>query len=56
MHTVGAEKIPWDDIWDFQYYRVSCVRMRKYRVRIIDPDNPEICPRCGKNLDKKERK
>lgn len=38
-HTTNTDKIQQDDIyWDFQYYRLSDVRMIKYRVKIIDKE------------------
>ena len=39
--TSVNNEIPWDNIWDYSYYRVSKVRMIRYRVKILK-DTEEV--------------
>ena len=41
MYTKHTGKMPWDDIWDFRYYRISrvkCVRYKIIKKEIIKKD------------------
>lgn len=37
-HTMN---MPWDDIWDFSYYRVTKVRMIIKRYKLISVRRPD---------------
>ena len=39
--TAANNEIPWDNIFDYTYYRVSKVRMRMYRIKILK-DTEEV--------------
>ncbi len=39
MKCEHTNKMPWDDMLDTEHYRLSRVRMIKYKVKIINENN-----------------
>uniref|UniRef100_A0A6M3LS36 Uncharacterized protein n=1 Tax=viral metagenome TaxID=1070528 RepID=A0A6M3LS36_9ZZZZ len=35
MKPKHTENMPWDNLWDYKYYKISKVRMRMFKVKLM---------------------